>query len=268
MPIHPTAIVDPIAEIHDSVRVGPYVVIQGPVRIDAGTVLGPHVVLLGPISIGRNNVLHTGVVVGDEPQDLGYRGGASGVEIGDGNVLREYVQVHRGTQPGSMTRIGSDNFLMTHAHVAHNCTIGDRAILASGALLAGHVQVGDGAFISGNCVVHQYVRIGRLALLRGLSRTSRDVPPFCIMDGTHTVRAINRVGLLRAGIPKERIVALRRAFARLFRTTGNLRARLDQLDGLEITEEVKELLDFIRTSKRGVCFGPRRNTDQELGAEE
>jgi UDP-N-acetylglucosamine acyltransferase len=263
VPIHPSAIVDKRAEIHESAQIGPYAVIEGPVQIGAETILGPHVVVLGSVTIGERNRLHAGVVIGDLPQDLGYRGGESGVFIGNDNVFREHVQVHRGTQSGSLTRIGDGNFLMTNAHVAHNCAIGNRAIIASGALLAGYVEVGDNAFISGNCVVHQYVRIGRLALLRGLSRTSRDVPPFCIMDGTHTLRAINRVGLLRAGIPRDRIDALRRMFVRLFGERGNLRERLSAIESDALTPEVRELIEFIRSSKRGVCFGPRRGGDHE-----
>lgn len=264
MPIHPTAIIDPRAEIDGSAVIGPYVVIEGKVRIGQGTVVGPHAVILGRVEMGCRNRLHAGVVIGDVPQDLGYRGDETGVEIGDDNVFREHVQIHRGTQAGSTTRIGNGNFLMTNVHVAHNCSIGNRAIIASGVLLGGHVRVDDGAFLSGNCVVHQYVRVGRLALLRGLSRTSRDVPPFCIMDGTHTVRAINRVGLRRAGLSSEKILALHRAFVLLFRRPGHLGQRLVALEAEATTDEVRELVAFIRASKRGVCVGPRR----AVGAEE
>lgn len=259
MPIHPTAVIDGDAEVDGTVIVGPYVVIAGRVRIGPGTVLGPHVVILGEVDIGCRNRVHAGAVIGDEPQDLAYRGEATRVEIGDDNVLREHVQIHRGTQAGSVTRIGNGNFLMTNVHVAHNCSIGSRVILASGVLLGGHVRVDDGAFVSGNCVVHQHVRVGRFALLRGLSRTSRDVPPFCIMDGTHTVRAINRIGLRRAGFPPERIAALQRAFGFLFRRPGQLGQRLTALEARAETDEVRELIAFIRGSTRGVCVGPRQS---------
>ena len=154
---------------------------------------------------------------------------------------------------------------MNNAHVAHNCRIGHRAIIAGGALVAGYVEVGDAAFISGNCVVHQFVRVGRLAMLRGLSRTSRDVPPFCIMDGTHTVRALNRVGLRRVGFSGEQIRALHRAFVRLFRARGNLRHAVAELSAQPHTPEVEELLAFIRGSTRGVCFGPRAAADDGDG---
>ena len=153
--------------------------------------------------------------------------------------------------------MGSDNYLMSHAHIAHNCRVGDRTIICSGALVAGHVVVDDQAFVSGNCVVHQHVRIGRLAILRGLSRTSRDVPPFAIMDGTHTVRGLNRVGLRRAGFDRARIRALQDAFRILFRTRLNLREALARVEAEVRSHDVAELVAFIRASKRGVAMGPR-----------
>jgi UDP-N-acetylglucosamine acyltransferase len=153
--------------------------------------------------------------------------------------------------------IGDDNFLMTHSHVAHDCHVGNRTIMATGAVLGGHVTLEDQAYVSGNCVVHQFVRIGRLAFLRGLSRSARDVPPFCIMDGTHMVRGLNRVGLRRAGWRPEQIRAVQQAFVRLFRTRRNLAVALSEIASEETTAEVRELVDFIRASKRGVCFGPR-----------
>src|SRR5262249_36545546 len=147
-----------------------------------------HAYLTGRTEIGADNVIHPGASLGNEPQDLAYRGAETGLRIGNRNVFREQAEVHRATAPGTWTEIGHDNYLMSRAHVAHNCRVGSSVIVCSGALVAGHVVLEDGAFVSGNCVVHQHVRIGRLAILRGLSRTSRDVPPFAIMDWTHTVR--------------------------------------------------------------------------------
>jgi len=186
------------------------------------------------------------------------------VRIGDRNVIREHTQIHRGTKPGSATTIGDDNFLMTMAHVGHNCVLGNRVILATGATLGGYVTVEDQVFISGNCVVHQFVRIGRLALLRGLSRSSRDVPPFCIMDGTHTVRAVNRVGLRRAGFTAAQIRDVHRAFVRLFGRVRNLSKALEAVEAGACSAEVRYLIDFIRASTRGVCRGVRSGaTDDE-----
>jgi UDP-N-acetylglucosamine acyltransferase len=257
MPIHPTALVDSRAEIDPSADLGPYVVVDGPVVVGAGTRVLPHVVLTGHTTIGRDNVIHAGAVIGDEPQDLTYRGAPTGVRIGDRNIIREHAEIHRATKVEHPTVIGDDNFLLTQSHIAHDCQLGNRIILATGATLGGHVHVGDLAFISGNSVVHQHVRIGRLALLRGLSRSSRDVPPFCIMDWTHTVRTINRIGLRRAGFSAEQIRALQRAFATLFRTRRNLQQALAEVTAGPMLPEVAELVEFIRSSKRGVCVGPR-----------
>jgi UDP-N-acetylglucosamine acyltransferase len=257
MPIHPTALIDAHAEIHPEADIGPYVVIDGPVKIGRGTRVLAHAVLTGATEIGEDNVIHMGTVIGHEPQDLAYKGGAAFLTIGHRNIIREHSQIHRGTAEGSATIVGNDNFFMHHSHVAHNCQIDNQTIIAGGALLAGYVQVEDQAFVSGNCVVHQFVRIGKFALLRGLSRTSRDVPPFCIMDGTHTVRGLNVIGLRRAGFNTNRIRALRQAFGRLFHQRINIKRAVAELRQEPCTPDVLYLLDFIEQSKRWVCFGPR-----------
>jgi UDP-N-acetylglucosamine acyltransferase len=266
MPIHATALIDPRAEIHSEVDIGPYVVIDGPVRVGRGTRVLAHAVLTGNTEIGEDNEIHMGTVIGHVPQDVAYKGWPTFLKIGHRNIIREHSQIHRGTAEGSTTLIGNDNFLMHHAHVAHNCQLGNHTVIAGGALLAGYVQVEDRAFVSGNCVVHQFVRIGTLAMLRGLSRTSRDVPPFCIMDGTHTVKGLNVVGLRRAGFDRERIRALRQAFARLFRQKVNLKRAVEELRTQSCPPDVLYLLDFIQQSRRGVCFGPKQQrTEEEEG---
>ncbi|MFQ5666101.1 MAG: acyl-ACP--UDP-N-acetylglucosamine O-acyltransferase [Candidatus Binatia bacterium] len=257
MAVHPTALIDPQAEVHPEAEVGPFVVVDGPVRIGPRTRILAHATLTGWTDIGADNVIHMGAVIGHLPQDLTYDGSESYLRIGDRNVIREHVQIHRGTKPGSATVIGHDNFLMSLVHVAHNCRVGNQVVLATGATLGGYVEVEDQVFVSGNCVVHQFVRIGRLALLRGLSRASRDVPPFCIMDGTHTVRAINRVGLRRAGFTATRIHTLQAAFRRVFRRGGNLGRAIADLEKQPCSPEVRYLLEFIRSSTRGVCTGRR-----------
>jgi UDP-N-acetylglucosamine acyltransferase len=262
MPIHPTALIDPHAEIHPEADIGPYVVIDGPVRIGCGTKILAHAVITSNTDIGEDNEIHMGAVLGHTPQDLAYKGAQTFLKIGDRNIIREHSQIHRGTAEGSATVIGNDNYFMHHSHVAHNCRIGNHTIIAGGALLAGYVQVEDHAFVSGNCVVHQFVRIGRLAILRGLSRTSRDVPPFCIMDGTHTVRGINGVGLRRAGFDRERIQALREAYTRLFTKRVNLKRAIEELRAGPCSADVLDLIDFIQQSKRGVCFGPRQKLQE------
>ncbi len=255
--IHPTSVVGAEVELAAGVEVGPLCLLDGKIRIGARTRLIGHVTILGITELGADNVLHPGAVIGDEPQDLTYTGGARSVKIGDRNIFREYSTVHRGCESGDVTIMGDDNFMMQNAHVAHDCRIGNSTIIAGGALLAGWVELGDRALVSGNCVVHQYTRIGRLAIMRGLSRTSRDVPPFCIMDDTHILHGINVVGLKRAGISSKSIQALRRAFATLFGTRHNLKLAIERLEKSgDLAPEVIEMVEFIRASKRGVAFGP------------
>jgi UDP-N-acetylglucosamine acyltransferase len=257
--VHPSAVVGDDVELDDGVNVGPFCYLDGRVRIGAGTRLLSHVVILGDTEIGRDNVLHPNVVIGDEPQDISYTGGPRAVRIGDRNIFREGVTIHRGSEHGEVTTVGDDNYFMQNSHAAHDCRIGNSTIIAGGALLAGWVEVGDRALVSGNCVVHQFVRIGRLSLMRGLSRTSRDIPPFCIADGTHTVRAVNVRGLRRAGWNDVQIKEVRGAFRTLFLTRRNLKAALEDLllEGPP-TPEVAELIEFINGSRRGVAFGTKR----------
>jgi UDP-N-acetylglucosamine acyltransferase len=256
--IHPSAVVGSAVELAPGVEVGPFCLLDGAIRIGTRTRLIGHVTILGEVELGAANVLHPNAVIGGEPQDLAYRGGARRVRIGARNVFREGVTVHRGSERGDLTTIGDDNFLMQNAHVAHDCRIGNAAIIAGGALLAGWVEVGDRVLVSGNCVVHQFVRIGRLAMMRGMSRTSRDIPPFCTADLTHTLRGINVVGLKRAGIDASAIIALRHAFKVLFGERRNLKLATDELMAAgAMTPEVAELVEFVGASRRGVAFGPR-----------
>jgi UDP-N-acetylglucosamine acyltransferase len=254
--IHPTAIIDSRAIVHPETEIGPYVVIEGPVSIGRGTRVMAHAFLSGWTEIGEDNEIHPGAVVGHAPQDLAYQGEKSYLKVGNRNVIREHVQIHRATGAGLSTVIGNQNFLMANSHVGHNCRLSDGVTLANGALLGGHVEVGSGAFVSGNCVVHQFVRIGRLALMRGLSGASRDVPPFSIVDWQHTVRAVNVVGLKRAGFSESTIRRIKESFSVLFRTGRNLSLALQEIEKREEwSAEVAELIDFIRASKRGVSVG-------------
>ncbi|HEX2229801.1 MAG TPA: acyl-ACP--UDP-N-acetylglucosamine O-acyltransferase [Candidatus Binatia bacterium] len=256
MAIHPTAVIDPRAEIDPNVQIGPYVVIDGPVKIKTGTRLMAHAYVTGWTEIGADNEIHPGAALGDAPQDKAYKNTETYLKIGDRNIIREHAQIHRGTVAGSATIIGDDNFLMATSHIGHNCRLGDNVVLANGALLGGYVEVGNHAFISGNCVVHQFVRIGDYALMRGLSGTSRDVPPYAIIDWQHTVRGVNVVGLKRAGFDESRIRAIKNAFRILFRKGRNLSLALREVENeKEANSDVSALLEFIRSSKRGVCFG-------------
>ena len=261
--VHPGSVVGADVQLASNVEVGPFCLLEGKIRIGAGTRLISHVAIFGDSEIGEANVLHPNVVIGDEPQDIAYTGGARKVRIGNRNVFREGATIHRGSEHGEVTIIGDDNFFMQNSHAAHDCRVGNSTIIAGGALLAGWVEVGDRALVSGNCVVHQYTRIGRLAMMRGLSRTSRDIPPFCIMDGTHTLRGINVVGLRRVGFKASQIRALREVFLALFGKRQNLRMALERIASEKLTPEAREMVEFIRASKRGVAFGPRAGGSED-----
>jgi len=264
--VHPSAVVGPEVELAAGVEVGPFCLLEGRIRIGPGTRLIGHVTVLGDTEIGADNVIHPTAVIGDEPQDLEYSGAPRRVRIGDRNVFREGSTVHRGCEKGEITIVGNDNFVMQNAHIAHDCRIGNNVIIGGGTLLAGWVEVGDRALVSGNCVVHQFTRIGRLALTRGGCRMSRDIPPFCIVDGDHTLRAINAIGLRRAGYAPAAINALRRAFIALFGVRQNLKLAMERLEGAgQLAPEVAEMLDFIRASKRGVAFGPHQGRNSGSG---
>jgi UDP-N-acetylglucosamine acyltransferase len=251
--IHPTAIISPEAVLADDVAIGPYALIEGPVRIGPGCVLRPRAHLCGPLTMGRKNIVFSGAVLGERPQHLKYNDEPTSLEIGDGNIFRENVTIHRGTTQSWKTCIGNENFFMVNAHVAHDCRIGDRCILANGALVGGHCTLGDNVYLSGNCAVHQFVRIGRLALLSGTSATTKDMPPFIIQQEIDTVVGVNVIGMRRAGISNDRIRAVREAFRILYRqglVIPNALSRIEQ--ELGSVDVVAELVAFIRQSSRGI----------------
>jgi UDP-N-acetylglucosamine acyltransferase len=251
--IHPTAVIDPQADLGEDVQVGPHVVVEGDVRIGPGCILGPGVHLLGGLTMGCNNTVHSHAVLGDKPQHHNYRDEPTRVEIGDDNVFREHVTVHRGTTESMATRIGNHNFLMANAHVGHDCQIGDHCLLANGAMLGGHVVVEDKAYLSGGCAVHQFVRVGRLALLSGLSGSSKDIPPFIIQQHINIVMGVNVIGMRRAGIPTKHIDGVRRAYQILFRRENVIPVALAQAEKeLGGVPEVMEMIRFIRASRRGI----------------
>jgi len=251
--IHPTAVISPEAELAEDVEVGPYVVIEGRVRIGPKCVLRPLVHLCGPLTMGTGNIVFSGAVLGDRPQHLKYAGEPTGVEIGDYNVFRENVTVHRGTTHSWTTRIGSHNFFMVNSHVAHDCRIGNRCILTNGSLVGGHCTLEDNVYLSGNSAVHQFVRVGRLALLSGCSATTKDIPPFVIQQGIDNVVGVNVIGMRRAGLSGTQINAVRRAFRLLYREELVLPAALAKIEQeLGRVDAVAELLAFIRQSSRGI----------------
>ena len=255
---HSTAIIDRTVRVSSDVVIGPYVVIGPDSSIGPGSRImhGAHI---GPwTDLGANNLVYPGAIVGQDPQDLTFGGERSWLKIGDENTIREGCTIHRGRGEDSSTVIGSHNYFMANSHVAHNCIIGERVILVNGALLGGHCEVMNGAIVSGNCAVHQFVRIGRLAMMRGGSMASRDIPPFCVHDGQNRVRALNLVGLKRNGFKPEDIRPLREAFKIIFRSGKRLPQALDLVDEkFGKFPTVQEMLSFIRTSQRGICSGRR-----------
>jgi UDP-N-acetylglucosamine acyltransferase len=205
------------------------------------------------LSLGQGNIVFSGAVLGEQPQHLKYAGEPTGIEIGDNNVFRENVTIHRATTYSWTTRIGSNNFFMAGSHVAHDCVVGNNCILANGALLGGHCTVEDNAYLSGNCAVHQFVRIGRLALLSGNSATTKDIPPFVIQQNINNVVGVNIVGMRRAGMSTPEIEAVRKAFHMIFLEGMVLPAALAKIDHeLGALAGVAEMASFIRQSKRGI----------------
>lgn len=259
--VHATAIVSPEANLGADVRVGPFAMIEGPVALGPGCTVEPYARLIGPLTAGRDNRFGTGCVIGGSPQHITYKGETTRLEIGDGNTIREHVTIHRampiGVGPGDgVTRIGSGNLLMVGAHVAHDCRLGNNCILANSALLGGHVETGDRIFISGNSAVHQFCRIGRLAFLSGSSASSKDIPPFWVMQDVNRVCGVNVIGMRRAGVAAAEIQAVRRAFRFIYIERATISAALMRMEAeMGGVPAIRELIDFVRSSKRGIC-GP------------
>ena len=266
--IHPSAIIGKGAQLGDDNDIGPGCVIEPGVRLGSGNRLWMHVYLGPGTSIGDGNQIHMGAVIGHLPQDLAFAGGDTFTRIGDRNTIREYVTIHRGTKPGTATEIGSDNFLMANAHVGHNCRIGDKAILVNLATLAGNCEVGDGAVLSGMVVVHQFTRLGRLAMISGLSAVNKDVPPYLLCGGRPAViQGLNAVGLRRAGLSLAAREEVKRAYKLLYRKGLNVSQALEAIEQTCGSSEVKELVEFIKISKRGISAGIGQETGGD-GVEE
>jgi UDP-N-acetylglucosamine acyltransferase len=252
---HPTAVIDPEAELGEDVQVGPHVVIEGPVKVGAGCVLRAGAHLIGPLTMGCHNQVHSYAVLGDQPQHLKYAGERTSVEIGDHNIFREFVTVHRGTTHSWVTKVGSHNFFMANSHVAHDCVVGDRCLMANGAVLGGHVTLEDNVMVSGNSAVHQNVRLGRLSLLSGVSGSTMDLPPFFIMQRINVMCGVNVIGMRRAGISNGSIDAVRKAFHLLYHSDLLVSHSVPRIEReLGHVPEVAELVAFIRASKRGISL--------------
>jgi UDP-N-acetylglucosamine acyltransferase len=259
MEIHQTAVISSRARVAPGVRVGPYAVIEDDVRIGAGCEIGAHAVIKRFTTLGERNRVFEHAILGGEPQDVKFKMEESRLVIGDDNLIREGVTLHRASGEGAATLIGSRNFLMIGCHVAHNCVIGDDNILANEVALAGHIIIEDHAFLSNNVGCHQFVRIGRFAMIGGKSKIVQDVLPFFITDGNPPrVRGLNSVGLRRAGFSTEERLALKKAYQLLFRDGLALEDALVEMERLD-DMNVQHLVGFIRGSRRGFTRARRRS---------
>ncbi len=252
--IHPTAVVDPKAEIGEGVEIGPYCVIYAGVEIGDGCWLQNHVTIDGPTKVGRENRFYAGSCIGGRTQDLKYEGEPTYLEIGDGNVFREYCTVNRATAPGGKTIVGNQGNFLAYAHIAHDCIVGDHVIFSNNGTLAGHVTMGDHAILGGLTAVHQFCRIGAHAITGGCSKIVKDVPPYMIADGNPAqVRAVNVVGLQRRGFDEAAIRLAKVALRKLYREKINVSEALKQLEDLDDQGGIlASVIDFVRGSERGI----------------
>jgi UDP-N-acetylglucosamine acyltransferase len=249
--IHHTAIVHPDAQLGSEVSIGPYAVIEGPAQIGDRCTIQAHAVISAKVTMGPENVIGYGAIIGGDPQDLSFRPEVdSRVRIGQGNRIREYVTIHRGTAEGSATVVGDHCFLMAGAHLAHNVELGSSVILANNVLLGGYVRVGDRVFAGGGCVFHQHVRVGRLAICQGLSAFSKDIPPYVMAAERNGVAGLNAIGLRRAGFTAAQRTEVKEAFELLYRSGRNVTQAVAAASERIWSDVGKEFWAFIAESKK------------------
>ena len=251
--IHPTAIVDPGAEIGAGTVIGPYCVIGANVVIGGSCWLQHHVTLQGPMRAGAQNKFYAYCSVGQETQDLKYAGEPTYLEIGNENTFREFVTVNRSTTSEGKTRIGSRGNFLAYSHIGHDCSVGNEVVFSNNGTLAGHVQIGDNAVMGGLTAVHQFCRIGRFAITGGCSKIVQDIPPFMIADGNPAeIRGVNLVGLERRNYPAESVKLIKEAFRLIYRSKYNTRQALEAVrKELPQSEEIREIVEFIEKTERG-----------------
>lgn len=252
--IHPTAIVDLSAQIGAGSEVGPYCVIGPNVTLGENCWLQHHVTLCGPMRAGARNKFYAYCSIGQQTQDLKYKGEPTYLEIGDENTFREFVTVNRSTTGEGKTRIGSRGNFLAYSHIGHDCTVGDEVVFSNNGTLAGHVEVGDNAVMGGLTAVHQFCRIGRFAITGGCSKIVQDVPPFMIADGNPAeIRGVNSVGLERKGYSAEKVKPIKEAFRLLFRSKYNTGQAIEAIrQELPQSEEINEIVEFVEKTERGI----------------
>lgn len=255
MPIHPTAVIDTSARVPESCKVGPYCVIGANVELGENCELMSHVVIQGPTKIGDNNRFFPFAAVGTEPQDISYKGEPTRLEIGNNNVIHEYVTINRGTMKGGgVTRVGNHILIMAYSHIGHDCQVGDHAMMVNGATLAGHVTVEEWAVVGAMSPVHQFVRVGAHAYIGGGTVVTQDVLPFSMTSATREARAygLNKVGLARRGFSEDRIKKLHSAYRCLLAAKMNTTQAVEKMKSSGLGEDVDYLVSFIEKSERGV----------------
>ena len=252
--IHPTAIVDPKAELGVATIVGPYCIVGSEVVLGEGCWLQQHVTLCGPMRAGAKNKFYAYCSIGQQTQDLKYAGEPTYLEIGDENTFREFCTVNRSTKADGKTRVGNRGNFLAYSHIGHDCTVGNSVVFSNNGTLAGHVEVGDHAVMGGLTAVHQFCRIGRFAITGGCSKIVQDVPPFLIADGNPAeIRGVNLIGLERAGFTPESIKAIKEAFRLIYRSKLNTRQAIEAVrKQIEPREEITQLIEFIEKSARGI----------------
>jgi UDP-N-acetylglucosamine acyltransferase len=266
MAIHPSALVDPRAELGNDVEIDAYAIIRAGVVLHDGVRVGPHAVITGPSDIGAGTRIFPFASIGEDAQDLKYRGEVTRLEIGERNIFRENTTVNRGTAGGGgVTRIGSDNLFMAGSHVAHDCYVGNHCVFANCAAIAGHVTVHDRAILGGFAGVHQHSRVGRCAMVGAAAMAAQDVPPFTIAQGDRArLFGLNIVGLRRAGFKLEVLQALKAAYRELFHQGMPMRIALEQVREVYAdVPEVVELVEFCESSQRGICRSAGAEQTQE-----
>lgn len=253
--IHPTALIDPKAELADDVQVGAFSIVDAKVRIDAGTIIGPHAVITGRTTIGKNNHIFQFTSIGEQPQDKKYAGEDTQLIIGDDNTIRELCTFSRGSaQGGGVTRIGSNNWLMACVHIAHDCILGDNIIMANNASLAGHVTVGNHAILSGYSLIHQFCSVGEHSFTSFASHVNQSIPPYVTVSGEKAkVKGINSEGLKRRGFSAEQINQVRRAYKSIYREGRPLEEAKAVLAEMAVDHpEIQPLADFLNAAERGI----------------
>lgn len=252
--IHPLAVVAPEAQLADGVQIGPFCTVGPEVKIGAGSVLRSHVSVSGNTTIGEKCEIWPFASVGGKTQDLKFQGGSPGLSIGNRTVIRECVTLNCATNDGDFTKVGADCLIMAYAHIAHDCIVGDRVIMANNATLAGHVEIEEDAILGGMAGVHQFVRIGRMCILGGCTKAVKDVPPYMMADGDPIkIYGPNKVGLARHGISTEAQAALKKAYRLVYRTTDRVADALIQVEQeLGDCAEIRNFVSFIRNSQRGI----------------